>query len=157
MRTSDLEIKVISMDDPSKTAYSVAREAAKKFGARVGTCQHYLQSYRNGYISHSEYTRTSFTFRRVAFCDPKLFEREYDQKEYNEDFDKFERVEKINNMISRLPKREGEVIKARYFMHQTYEAIGKSLNLSKQWIHQIEIKALARLRCIANEMQLSAP
>ncbi len=56
--------------------------------------------------------------------------------------------EMIAKALAMLPPREQLIIRKRYFedVRETFEAIGREIGLSKDRVHQLEVRALASLR-----------
>ncbi len=103
--------------------------------------------------------RTGFTPEEIALAESATAATESIQRETGEDGFSLENVltdtqseetlvEKISlrQAISRLPEREGTVIKLRYFHGLTQERIARVLSVSQVQVSRIEKKALQLLR-----------
>ena len=60
--------------------------------------------------------------------------------------EKKEQLAVIEQVLETLPKREGYVIRRRFFENATIEEVGQELDLSRERIRQIEMTALRRIR-----------
>ncbi len=103
--------------------------------------------------------QTGFTAEEIALAESATAATESIQRETGEDGFSLENVltdtqseetlvEKISlrQAISRLPEREGTVIKLRYFHGLTQERIARVLSVSQVQVSRIEKKALTQLR-----------
>lgn len=52
----------------------------------------------------------------------------------------------LDQMLAKLPPRDQEVLRRRFFGEETLKDIGDSMNITREAIRQIEAKALAKLR-----------
>ncbi|HEV2524412.1 MAG TPA: sigma factor-like helix-turn-helix DNA-binding protein, partial [Gammaproteobacteria bacterium] len=60
----------------------------------------------------------------------------------------------VHNLLDHLKPREALVLKMRFGMEgepKTLKAISQELNVTKQWISQIEARALNKLKRIMNK------
>jgi len=67
-----------------------------------------------------------------------------------------ERGAALRVMLSRLPKREREILRLRFFEEKTLEEIGEVFRVSRERIRQIEAAVLAKLRRSRNLKRLEA-
>lgn len=63
-----------------------------------------------------------------------------------QDHDYYDLKEKIKNVLHTLSAREEQVIHLRFMEGMTLQDIGKEMNLTKERVRQIEVKALRKLR-----------
>lgn len=64
--------------------------------------------------------------------------------------------EDIDHILNKLSEKERNVLRMRYWQEMTLEAIGKQLNVTRERVRQIEIRAIQRLKQYATTMQLEA-
>jgi RNA polymerase sigma factor (sigma-70 family) len=61
-------------------------------------------------------------------------------------------VAQVRRLLAQLPPREREIVARRYGVGgtpETLESIGRSLNLTRERVRQIQVKAERRLRALA--------
>jgi RNA polymerase sigma factor (sigma-70 family) len=69
-----------------------------------------------------------------------------EEQSYLQDFDSFELKTIMENAINLLPEREQLILRLHYFDGLTLDEISSKIDISKERIRQIEMKALRRLR-----------
>jgi len=57
-----------------------------------------------------------------------------------------EMCNKLRAALTKLPKKNREVLEAYYFRDETLEKIGERLGLSKSWLSRLHAKSLEMLR-----------
>lgn len=175
---SNLEKQVRELDILDKPIKEIAIAAANIFNLSFEYCKKILQIKRAGFTSNYEYlqhlakknhfglnktdpryayvaclsvlrkNKLNSNKHRWSFCFPNQYceeQRELEKKEL---------AQKMQNLISNLPKTEAEVIQSRYYLNQTRTEIAKRFDTSKQRIEQIEKVALETLYFKAKEHNL---
>ena len=137
----------------------------KEQAATIKSVRHQLTGALGREPTISEIARqTGFSAEEIAMAETATAATESIQRETGEegfsledvlsDTESEERlVEKIalRQAISRLPEREGTVIKLRYFHSLTQERIAKVLQVSQVQVSRIEKKAISALRELLKE------
>jgi RNA polymerase sigma factor (sigma-70 family) len=63
----------------------------------------------------------------------------------------------IEHILLGLPEREQEIVKMRFglggYQQMTFEAVGRELDLTREWIRQLQNQALERLGVLVEEVR----
>ncbi len=63
-------------------------------------------------------------------------------------------TDSLDIILNKLPEREKEIIKMKYYYEMTFDKISKIMNISRQRVQQLEKKALKTLRNLAHQYDL---
>lgn len=73
-------------------------------------------------------------------------EREYEDTDFDSNIEKQNLRRLLKEALSRLPEASSNLIEKRYFKNFTLEKCGQELNVSRERVRQLEVKAFRKLR-----------